>query len=89
MGHIKKALRRGWLILEATRVLAHGKNDGGRGYIVTGDSGATSRPGVWAGGDIVTGSATVILAMGAGKKASAGIDQYLREEAKVPRSART
>ncbi len=35
MGHIKKALRRGWLILEATRVLAHGKNDGGRGYIVT------------------------------------------------------
>ena len=42
-----------------------------RGYIVTGDSGATSRPGVWAGGDIVTGSATVILAMGAGKAAAA------------------
>jgi glutamate synthase (NADPH/NADH) small chain len=49
----------------------------------------TSIPGVFAGGDIVTGAATVILAMGAGKKASAGIDQYLREEAKVPRSART
>ncbi len=49
----------------------------------------TSIPGVFAGGDIVTGAATVILAMGAGKKASAGIDQYLKEEAKVPRSART
>jgi len=48
----------------------------------------TSIPGVFAGGDIVTGAATVILAMGAGKKASAGIDQYLREEVKVPRSAR-
>ena len=31
----RKALRKGWLILEATRVLAHGKNDNGRGYIVT------------------------------------------------------
>jgi len=48
----------------------------------------TSIPGVFAGGDIVTGAATVILAMGAGKKASAGIDRYLREEAKVPRSQR-
>ena len=48
----------------------------------------TSIPGVFAGGDIVTGAATVILAMGAGKKASAGIDRYLREEVKVPRSQR-
>ena len=48
----------------------------------------TSIPGVFAGGDIVTGAATVILAMGAGKQASAGIDQYLREEVKIPRSAR-
>lgn len=39
---------------------------------------ATSKPGVFAGGDIVTGAATVILAMGAGKKAAAGIDAYLR-----------
>jgi len=35
MKDIRKALRKGWLILEATRVLAHGKNDNGRGYIVT------------------------------------------------------
>ena len=38
----------------------------------------TSKPGVFAGGDIVTGAATVILAMGAGKKAARGIDQYLK-----------
>ncbi len=38
----------------------------------------TSKPGVFAGGDIVTGAATVILAMGAGKKAAAGIDSYLK-----------
>jgi len=38
----------------------------------------TSIDGVFAGGDIVTGAATVILAMGAGKKASEGIDNYLR-----------
>ncbi|WP_088226399.1 NADPH-dependent glutamate synthase [Desulfosporosinus sp. FKB] len=38
----------------------------------------TSKPGVFAGGDIVTGAATVILAMGAGKKAAAGIDAYLK-----------
>ena len=35
MKDVRKALRKGWLILEATRVLAHGKNDNGRGYIVT------------------------------------------------------
>ena len=38
----------------------------------------TSKPGVFAGGDIVTGAATVILAMGAGKKAAEGINQYLK-----------
>ncbi len=38
----------------------------------------TSVPGVYAGGDVVTGSATVILAMGAGKKAAREIDAYLR-----------
>ena len=48
------------------------------GYIVARDeNGATSKPGVWAGGDIVTGSATVILAMGAGRKAANAIHQYL------------
>jgi len=41
---------------------------------------ATSKPGVFAGGDIVTGAATVILAMGAGKKAAASIDAYLKGE---------
>ncbi len=41
---------------------------------------ATSRPGVYAGGDAVTGAATVIQAMGAGKKAAASIHAYLREK---------
>ena len=45
----------------------------------------TSIPGVFAGGDIVTGAATVILAMGAGKAAAQGIDTYLRETVRVPR----
>ena len=50
-----------------------------RGNIVANeDTLMTSKPGVFAGGDIVTGAATVILAMGAGKKAAAGIDQYLK-----------
>lgn len=44
------------------------------------ETGATSKPGVFAGGDIVTGAATVILAMGAGKKAAAAIDNYLKEK---------
>jgi glutamate synthase (NADPH/NADH) small chain len=48
------------------------------GYIVTKDaSGLTSREGVYAGGDIVTGSATVILAMGAGRLAAKAIHEYL------------
>ncbi|MGN0348306.1 MAG: NADPH-dependent glutamate synthase [Roseburia sp.] len=41
------------------------------------ETGATSKPGVFAGGDAVTGAATVILAMGAGKAAAKGIDEYL------------
>jgi len=50
-----------------------------RGNIVADpDTLMTSKPGVFAGGDIVTGAATVILAMGAGKKAAAGIDEYLK-----------
>lgn len=43
------------------------------------ETGKTSKKGVFAGGDIVTGAATVILAMGAGKKAAAAIDQYLKD----------
>ena len=49
-----------------------------RGYIVADpETGKTTKPGVWAGGDIVTGSATVILAMGAGRKAANSIHEYL------------
>ena len=43
-------------------------------------TGATSKDGVYAGGDAVTGAATVILAMGAGKAAAAGIDEYIRNK---------
>jgi len=50
-----------------------------RGYVVTDEEGGTSQLGVFAGGDIVTGSATVILAMGAGKKAAQTMDHWLRE----------
>ncbi len=44
------------------------------------ENGATSKPGVFAGGDAVTGAATVILAMGAGKTAAKGIDEYLKNK---------
>ena len=47
------------------------------GIVVEEDTGATSRDGVYAGGDAVTGAATVILAMGAGKTAAKAIDEYL------------
>ncbi|MFA5394255.1 MAG: NADPH-dependent glutamate synthase [Candidatus Ratteibacteria bacterium] len=48
------------------------------GTIEADENGATSIPGVFAGGDIVTGAATVITAMGAGRKAAAAIDKYLK-----------
>ena len=52
-----------------------------KGCIVVKDqNGKTSKRGVWAGGDVVTGAATVILAMGAGKSAAQAIDEYLREK---------
>ncbi len=52
-----------------------------RGCIVTdGEDGKTSRDGVYAGGDAVTGAATVILAMGAGKSAAKAIDNYLKNK---------
>ncbi len=52
-----------------------------RGCIVaTEETGASSREGVFAGGDAVTGAATVILAMGAGKKAAAGIHEYIQNK---------
>jgi len=49
-----------------------------RGYIGADDSLATSLAGVFAGGDIVTGAATVIEAMGAGRKAARSMKKYLR-----------
>ena len=48
-----------------------------RGCLVADEAGATTRKGVFAGGDAVTGAATVILAMGAGRKAAAAIHEYL------------
>ena len=50
------------------------------GLIEADENGRTSNPRVWAGGDIVTGAATVILAMGAGKKAAASIAETLLAE---------
>jgi len=52
-----------------------------RGCIVTdGEGGQTTRDGVFAGGDAVTGAATVILAMGAGKSAAKAIDEYIKNK---------
>ena len=50
------------------------------GNIVTGETAETSIPGVFAGGDIVRGGATVILAMGDGKRAAAAINDYLKRQ---------
>ncbi len=47
------------------------------GCVVANEIGATSREGIFAGGDVVTGAATVILAMGAGRKAAASIHEYI------------
>lgn len=51
-----------------------------RGCICADEDGRTSRPGVFAGGDAVTGAATVILAMGAGRRAARAIDAYIRSK---------
>lgn len=51
-----------------------------KGCIIADDMGQTTRPGVYAGGDAVTGAATVILAMGAGKKAAEAIDVYIQSK---------
>lgn len=51
-----------------------------KGYIEIDAEGMTSKPGVFAGGDIVRGAATVILAMGDGKKAAGAIDRYLKNQ---------
>ena len=60
-----------------------GLETGKRGTITADeDTGKTKKPKVWAGGDIVTGAATVISAMGAGRRAAASIDKFLRGEDK-------
>jgi glutamate synthase (NADPH/NADH) small chain len=51
------------------------------GYIRADESGTTDKPGVFAGGDIVTGAATVIEAMGAGKRAAEAIIEYIQSQA--------
>ena len=51
-----------------------------RGGIIVDETGLTSREGVFAGGDAVTGAATVILAMGAGKTAAEAIDNYIKSK---------
>ena len=53
-----------------------------RKCIIANENGLTSREGVYAGGDAVTGAATVISAMGAGKKAAKAIDEYIKEKSK-------
>jgi glutamate synthase (NADPH) small chain len=67
------------LLTQKTKGLALNR----RGYITADETGRTSREGVWAGGDIVTGSATVILAMGAGKAAAKDIHNYLSANGEV------
>jgi len=63
------------LIAQTTKGLETTK----RGTVVADeDTGKSVKPGVWAGGDIVTGAATVISAMGAGRNAAVSIDEYLR-----------
>ena len=51
-----------------------------KGGIIVNEEGLTSREGVYAGGDAVTGAATVILAMGAGKKGADSIDKYIQSK---------
>ena len=51
-----------------------------KGNIIVDENGMTTRLGVFAGGDAVTGPATVILAMDAGKTAAKGIDNYLKNK---------
>jgi glutamate synthase (NADPH/NADH) small chain len=69
------------LLLETIKGLALNK----RGYIVADpETGATNLRGVFAGGDIVTGAATVISAMGAGKRAARAIDRFFQDPDSFP-----
>lgn len=64
-------------LLAATTV---GLETNRRGCVVADENGKTTRRGVFAGGDAVTGAATVILAMGAGRKAARAIDEYVKSK---------
>jgi glutamate synthase (NADPH/NADH) small chain len=64
------------LLIRATKGLKTTEH----GTIEADEDGRTSLPGVFAGGDITTGAATIILAMGAGKKAAKAIDEYVRKK---------
>ena len=57
-----------------------GLNADSKGHITVNEGAMTSIDGVWAGGDIVLGAATVILAMGEGRKAARGINEYLAKK---------
>ena len=59
------------------------------GYIEANDYGMTNKTGVWAGGDIIRGAATVILAMGDGKKSAADMDRWVREQKGLPQHPAT
>ena len=66
------------LIAQTTKGLEKNR----KGGIQADENGVTTREGVFAGGDAVSGAATVILAMGAGRKAAAAIDEYLKNKKK-------
>ena len=56
-----------------------GRDTNRKGCLIVDENEMTTREGVFAGGDAVTGAATVILAMGAGKKGAAAIDKFIQE----------
>ena len=62
------------------KVTTEGLEVNSRGGIIVNEDGLTSRNAVYAGGDAVTGAATVISAMGAGKTAANAINEYLKEK---------
>lgn len=64
------------------RTTTHGLEANKRGCLVVNEDMLTTREGVYAGGDAVTGAATVILAMGAGKTAAKSIDEYIKSKEK-------
>jgi len=63
------------------RTTTHGLEANKYGCLIADDKMNTTREGVYAGGDAVTGAATVILAMGAGKTAAQSIDEYIKSKA--------